>query len=348
MMVAASEDDAEARDRIVAMLRAAGLVPQESDVVLAPLTGGVASDIWKVDAGGQSFVVKRALPKLKVAADWRAPISRNASEAAWFGAVREIVPECVPEILYHDAASGLFAMTYYEPSRYPVWKSQLMDGQADAAFAAKVGQMMARIHRATMNDAEMARRFANDETFQAIRLEPYLEATAKRHVQVADSLMALSRSTLGCHVALVHGDMSPKNILVGPGAPVFLDAECAWYGDPAFDLAFCLNHLLLKCAHKPAATKAFIASFDALHAAYLNELKPEQRGPIAQRAAQLLPALFLARVDGKSPVEYITSDNVRDIVRAAAIPLISDPLSDLDTIRDRWIALVFSRLTGRT
>ncbi len=149
-------------------------------------------------------------------------------------------------------------------------------------------------------------------------------------------------------LALVHGDVSPKNVLLGPDGPVFLDAECAWYGDPVFDIAFCLNHLLLKCAHAPIATMAFMTSFDALHAAYLNELTQEQRAPIAQRAAHLLPALFLARIDGKSPVEYITSDTVRDTVRAAAIPLITEPPCDFDTIRDQWMALVASRLTGRT
>ena len=101
----------------------------------------------------------------------------------------------------------------------------------------------------------------------------------------------------------MHGDVSPKNILVGPRGPVFLDAECAWYGDPAFDLAFCLNHLLLKCSVVPQAKAGFLRCFDALSDAYLDGDRFEG---VEARAASLLPALLLARVDGKSPVEYLT------------------------------------------
>ena len=88
--------------------------------------------------------------------------------------------------------------------------------------------------------------------FHDIRLEPYLVATAGGHPDRADGAAAAgARSRPRPGAALVHGDVSPKNILVGPAGPVFLDAECAWYGDPAFDLAFCLNHLLLKCLWTP-------------------------------------------------------------------------------------------------
>jgi Ser/Thr protein kinase RdoA (MazF antagonist) len=112
----------------------------------------------------------------------------------------------------------------------------------------------------------------------------------------------------------VHGDVSPKNILVGPRGPVFLDAECAWYGDPAFDLAFCLNHLLLKCIWVPKAAEGFLACFRALSGAYLEKFSP---GNLEERAARLLPALHLARVDGKSPVEYLDEEG-KALVRAKA------------------------------
>ncbi len=106
--------------------------------------------------------------------------------------------------------------------------------------------------------------------------------------------------------ALVHGDVSPKNILNGPRGPVLLDPECAFYGDPAFDLAFCLNHLLLKCLWTPAARHGFMACFTSLKDSYLSLVDWEPMTDIEARTARLLPGLFLARVDGKSPVEYIT------------------------------------------
>ena len=116
--------------------------------------------------------------------------------------------------------------------------------------------------------------------------------------------------------ALVHGDVSPKNILVRDAGPVFLDAECAWWGDPAFDLAFCLNHMFLKSVWVPHAREGFLRCYDALSSAYLAGVAWEARAELEERAATLLPGLLLGRVDGKSPVEYLDEAG-RSLVRRA-------------------------------
>jgi aminoglycoside phosphotransferase (APT) family kinase protein len=141
----------------------------------------------------------------------------------------------------------------------------------------------------------------------------------------------------------VHGDVSPKNILAGPDGPVFLDAECAWYGDPAFDLAFCLNHLLLKCLLRPDAADGFLACFDALAAAHLAGVVWEDAAGLQARAARLLPALFLARIDGKSPVEYVTREADKHRVRDLAVPLVRDPPARLSAVRDAWADRIRAR-----
>ena len=276
------------------------------------------------------------MPKLRVTAEWRAPVGRNAAEADWFRVAKTIVPEAVPEVIFHDPQSGLFAMQYFAPENHPVWKAQLRDGHVEIGFAARVGASIGRIHAATMNDTVLAERFANDDTFHAIRLDPYLEATAHRHAALADRLMELSRATLARHQALVHGDVSPKNILAGPRGPVLLDAECAWYGDPAFDLAFCLNHLLLKCVWNRPATAHFLTAFAALREAYMAAIPSAAAEEIEARAARLLPCLLLARVDGKSPVEYLTTDGEREAVRRCATALIATPPQTLAEIAEVW------------
>jgi len=132
--------------------------------------------------------------------------------------------------------------------------------------------------------------------------------------------------------------VSPKNILAGPKGPVFLDAECAWYGDPAFDLAFCLNHLLLKCAWKPQWHAGYLRCFDALAQAYLGSVTWEPRPDIEARTAHLLPGLFLGRIDGKSPVEYITEDGMRERVRRTAKALLRNPVAALADVHGAWEA----------
>jgi aminoglycoside phosphotransferase (APT) family kinase protein len=321
---------------LVAALDRLGLLAPGERPRFTPLAGGVSSDIWRVDLAAGPVCIKRALPKLKVAAEWRAPVERNAYEVAWMEAAGRLAPGSAPRILGHDPGAGLFAMEFLEPARHPLWKAELREGRADPAFAATVGRRLAAIHAGTAGDPAVATRFATDSIFHAIRLEPYLEATARAHPDLGPGLLELVKTTGATKRTLVHGDVSPKNILVGPAGPVFLDAECAWYGDPAFDLAFCLNHLLLKGVARPDRTAALLASFDALAHAYLRHVDWEPRGRLEERAAALLAALLLARIDGKSPVEYITRDEDRSRVRRIAMPYVAKPPKHLAILREAW------------
>jgi aminoglycoside phosphotransferase (APT) family kinase protein len=303
-----------------------------------PLAGGVSSDIYRVDLASGPICVKRALPQLKVEAVWNAPVERNRFEVAWMRTVAAIEPAFVPRVLAEDAGSGSFAMEFLAPGEYPVWKAQLRDGIIDPRAAAEVGRRIAAVHRATAGNASIAARFDTDAIFHSIRLEPYLAATATRHPDCAPALLALVETTRSNKRALVHGDVSPKNILVGPDGPVLLDAECAWYGDPAFDLAFCLNHMLLKGAWRPQWRNRYLECFDALSSAYLAGAFWEPRGALEARVAHLLPGLLLGRVDGKSPVEYLSEERDRGHVRAFAREFLSSPVDELQAIRRAWQA----------
>ena len=321
---------------LIGPLRRMGLVKAGEPARFTPLTGGVSSDISLVEAGGRRFCVKRALPRLKVAALWEAPVGRNAAEAAYMRAVARWAPHAVPRVLGEDAEAGWFAMDYLAPEDHPLWKARLLAGIVDVDFAAAVGRDLAIIHSRSADDPNIAAAFANDETFEAIRIEPYLRATGRAHPELAARFDELASTTLTTKRALVHGDISPKNILQAPAGPVFLDAECAWFGDPAFDLAFCLNHLLLKGAREGADRTRYIAAFSALASAYLAGVDWESGDSLEARAAALLPALFLARVDGKSPVEYLTRESERAAVRQCAEPLVANPPPRLKDVADAW------------
>lgn len=321
---------------LITFLRGTDLIDADEVPAARPLTGGVSSDIWLVETARGPVCVKRALSQLKVAQDWRAPVERNAYEVQWFRAARAYVPEAVPSILAHDEVAGAFAMEYLDPDHFRVWKEELRHGRVDFDVAAQVGSTLARIHAGTAGDAEVEDSFQTDDLFHALRLEPYLEATARVHTDLGDELMALSQATLATKIALVHGDVSPKNILIGRDGPVLLDAECAWYGDPAFDLAFCLNHLLLKCLWVPASFPDLLQTFAILTQAYLSGVTWEPPEDLEARTARLLPALFLARVDGKSPVEYLTNDNEKNRVRSTARALLVDPADTLEDVAMAW------------
>ena len=320
-------------EAVLAFLRGSGLVAPGEIPEAAALAGGVSSDIWKVELRSGPACVKRALPRLRVAQVWEAPVERNLFEKRWLETASRIVPGIAPRVLAATDA-GCFAMEYL--GELPLWKAELRAGRADAAFAAQVGTSLGRIHAATAGDTRIAADFATDASFHAIRLEPYLLATARVHPDLAPRLEALVTRTAATRLALVHGDVSPKNILCGPLGPVLLDAECAWYGDPAFDPAFCLNHLLLKGLWVPDAKARLLESYDALAAAYLAEASWEPRAALEERIATLLPGLLLARVDGKSPVEYLVEPTQKDTVRRVARALLAAPPRTLKEIRDAW------------
>ncbi len=334
------ENEAGGASAVEAQVRAAlerlGLARPGEGLRFERLTGGVSSDIWRVELERGPVCVKRALAKLRVEQDWFAPVERNAFEAAWMRRAAAVVPEAVPELLGQDAEAGVLVMAYLDPARHASWKAELRDGRADPEVAKAVGERLVRIHAATADDPEVAAQFATDRIFHDIRLEPYLLATATRHPDLAPALRALATTTAATRRCLVHGDVSPKNILVGPAGPVFLDAECAWFGDPAFDLAFCLNHLLLKCLWTPRARTDFLRCFDALARTYLAGVRWEPRAALEGRVARLLPGLLLGRVDGKSPVEYLTGEADRNKVRRVARALLATPVDRLDQVRAAW------------
>jgi aminoglycoside phosphotransferase (APT) family kinase protein len=329
---ARTEEVPAAFQRALRELGLAGAEPLRGE----PMTGGVSSDIWRIDAAAGPLCAKRALAKLRVAADWQAPIERNRYEARWMQVAGDASPGCAPEVLGQHAELGVLVMRYLPPARFRLWKEDLRRGHAEVATARAVGAVLARIHAYSAARPALAAQFESDRIFFDIRLEPYLLATAERHEDLRAPLEALVAQTQSNSRALVHGDVSPKNILVGATGPVFLDAECAWWGDPAFDIAFCLNHMLLKCLWNPPASEGFLACFDVLAGASLDGVDWEAAASIEARAAALLPGLLLARVDGKSPVDSLPEEAQRELVRRVAKPLLVEAPARLRDVAARW------------
>ncbi len=324
---------------VLPALRRMGLLDADETPVLTPLTGGVSSLIVRADTRRGPLCVKQALPALKVASEWLAPQDRSHAEVAWLRVVSARWPQAVPELLAEDPESYCFAMSWLPPQDYPVWKAQLRDGLAGIATATQVAALIAAIHAGTAGRPELAERFAYDDNFFALRLDPYFGAAALADPDCAPVLRQLSDDTAARKIALVHGDISPKNILVGRDGPVILDAECAWYGDPAFDAAFCLCHLLAKCLWQPVHRAHYLAAWDAFCAAYLGGVSWESREAIADRIALLLAAILLARVDGKSPLEYL-GEQERALQRQFARRWLLARERSLAAMRADWQAIL--------
>jgi aminoglycoside phosphotransferase (APT) family kinase protein len=270
------------------------------------LSGGVSGDVVLTDEG---HVRKQFLPKLKVAMEWLSDPRRVFREIDSLKAWGRIVgPEAVPQVLGVEPDAFAYTMTYAEG---PSWKDQLMAGEVRLSIAHELGRRLGRVHRHP--DAEAARALAGPGYFPELRIEPYYETTAKRHPDLGIVANFFPQT-------LVHGDYSPKNILVHQEGLWVLDHEVAHWGDPAFDLAFMLNHLLIK---------AFVFADGRYRDAartFLDAYEPEPA--LETRTMYHLAVLMLARVDGKSPLAYLDDDQRRRL-RALARQRIQEPAERL-------------------
>lgn len=141
-----------------------------------------------------------------------------------------------------DCAMGLaISSNGWRHSRCKPWKHSLLAGSIDIRFATLVGATLATAHRISAGHPALRDRFATDEMFTRLRLDPYLRHAGRIHLDLAPLFERPIARSFSLKLVLVHGDISPKNVLDTPTGPVFLDAECAWYGDPSFARAPNLN-----------------------------------------------------------------------------------------------------------
>ena len=291
------------------------------------LTGGVSSDIWRIDLPDGPICVKRALAKLRVAADWHAPVERNRYEAAWMQPRQCRRPRHCPR----PARPGRNQRRAGDAIPVPRRPSAMEDATARRPRRSRfrrAGRDVAGAHpcRHRRRSRPPPRNSPPTASSSTSAWSPICSPPRARTPISRRACEALVAATQHNKRALVHGDVSPKNILAGPRGPVFLDAECAWWGDPAFDLAFCLNHLLLKCLWTPAATSGFLGCFDALAARLSRRRhlgtaggrwKPARRG--CCRACSS-PGWMASRRSSTSP-RAADKDRVRRTARA----LLRDP-----------------------
>ncbi|AFV00515.1 aminoglycoside phosphotransferase [Simiduia agarivorans SA1 = DSM 21679] len=299
-----------------------------------PLTGGVSCEIFLLDDGEHRLVLKRALEKLNVKDDWYADVGRNRTEQQYLRYVADFLPDAVPRVLHSDDANGFFCMEMVEGGLQN-WKQALLAGHYQMGVAQQAGRILGTIHARSFKDASLAGQFANHANFHALRLEPYLITTGKRHPSLQKYFEVAVERIAASRCCLIHGDFSPKNLLVSDSRFVVLDCEVACFGDPVFDLAFLLNHFFLKALRKPEDALAILALASAVWACYQRAAGPVVDADFEHRLTGLLPLLMLARVDGKSPVEYLGKPQ-QALIRTFVAELLPAPPKSLSGLIATW------------
>jgi 5-methylthioribose kinase len=319
-------------------LRETGRVPPEATVGVRALGWGVSNVVlWVEVEGSAPFVLKQARERLRTRAHWVSRLDRIWTEHAALCCLAPLLePGSVPEVLFADRENYLFAMSA-APDDAVVWKEQLLAGVARPEVASAAGSLLGSIHALTLNHPALSDGpLADTVVFDQLRLDPFYRTVAGVHPHVAapiEALLAYPPDLPGR--CFVHADFSPKNILVHAQGLTLVDFETAHAGDPAYDLGFVLCHLLLKAAHATSSTGTGLTAslIDAFLDAYWQRTSalPFDRSSLDRRGAAHAAACALARVDGKSPVDYLLPRH-QDAVRRFATTALLDPLTTCATL----------------
>lgn len=298
-----------------------GTIPDGTSPEITELGGGVSNRVLQIDWQDHCLVVKQPLPNLAVEDDWPADVARVHNEAAAAQVYRQVINNIglerthVPGIQAEFEDDHVIVMDC-APNSATTWKSELLDGKVNRETARAVGSLLGAVHSATTADERLRAEFESKQPFYQLRIDPYHRTVAKRHSDVAEYVNEEIERVTGVNQTLVHGDYSPKNVLIATPETAIceqwvLDFEVAHWGDPAFDTAFMLNHLFIKSVYNHRRHDAYVDAALAFWDAYCEEISWD----VEYETVQELAILMVARVDGKSPVEYISKSSTADALR---------------------------------
>lgn len=295
-------------DNAVEYLQHAGLV--EGPAVALELAGGVSNVVLRVTPEvGAPLVLKQSRELLRTRAEWRSRLDRIWREADVMRWLERLVPGVAPRLLFEDRSNYLIVMEAID-REHVVWKEALLRGQVDLSLGDALGTTLAEIHSRTWSHQEVAEALGDAQAFDELRLDPYYRTVARAHPQLQRDLDEVLVACQTRRRALTLGDFSPKNILLTPDGLRLVDFETGHYGDPAFDLGFFLTHIALKGVRAGSDDGRCFQLAGRFWTAYAEAVSPvvEQDPEFARRCVLNWAGCLIARIDGKSPVDYLDAD----------------------------------------
>ena len=319
--------DIEDFDGLRDYLTTRGYIKSGETVSFTNLHGGVSNRTVKVAwADGRGWVLKQALAKLRVDVDWFSSPERIGVEAKALRCLNRLAPPgTTPAFIFEDLTQHLMGMEAI-PEGHENWKTVLLSGRIISDHFEQLGRLLGAIHRRSSEAISEVRQLFSDTTyFENLRLEPYYLYTARNTEEASDFLNALAQETVLHKDCLVHGDFSPKNTLIYQNKLILLDYEVVHVGDPGFDLGFALTHFLSKAHHLPTERYRLACAAELFWQVYREEIAQlNWAKELEQRVVRHTLGCLLARVAGKSPLEYLTSaEMIRQ--RDAVLALMREP-----------------------
>ena len=304
-------------------LRDGGSIEKNTEVRISLLSGGVSNRTVLLEFDdGSSWVMKQALDKLRVEGDWFCSPERIFYEAEAMRWLDQYVHGNTPKLIFEDQSQYILAMEAVQPP-FENLKTLLISSPPRSIYFKSAGKLLGQIHlQGSKQETHIPELFNDNQFFQTLRIEPYYLETIKKVGESKSFFETLIADTNNDRYTFVHGDYSPKNLLVKDDKLILLDHEVVHYGDGTFDLGFFIAHLLSKSNHLPEYNAEFISGVLVFFEAYLDQTKMMNKSR-EQRAVSHTIGCFLARVCGLSQLEYL-SEEQRHRQKSIALRLLAD------------------------
>ena len=327
----------EVPDQLISYLEERGILEAGESVEVRVLAGGVSNRTVLVSrSAGSDLVLKQALPKLRVATDWFSDPSRIYREAEGMRVLQTLLPAgAVPAFVFEDGDRHILAMAA-APEPHENWKEMLLRGEVDFDLVVQFGKNLGQIHESfDVAGFDPQSVLWKKDFFESLRLEPYYAFAAVQQPGAASFLHQLIEDTRAISETIVHGDYSPKNILVHENRLILLDHEVIHIGDPAFDIGFSVTHFLCKANHMRSKAGLFGEAARRHWSAY-REVCAGGGKDFEFRAMRHTLGCMLARIDGRSPVEYL-DEAARLLQRNAVIDMMRRPPGAIPDLLEQFI-----------
>ena len=313
--------DIAKKEELVRFLLDRKLIEDAAGTKIKYFGGGVSGTVAMAETKDSCFIIKQALASLKVKADWRCDESRMKIEYDAQDLYSRIIPDYVPKPICFDGENYIM-VRHAAPDRCVMWKTELLEGLLDFRIARKAAEALRNIHNRTAGDPGVMEAFSDAQFFYGLRISPYIEYVVEKYPELGGKAGKVIDMLMTGKMALIHGDYSPKNIMTDGTDMYLLDLEVSYYGHPSFDMAFFANHFLLKSVKNRQWADAYLNMLRFMKDIYFGGISFTDARLLEKQVCDVLGFLFLARVDGKSPVEYLTEEADKELVRRTAFTMI--------------------------
>lgn len=323
--------DIGAKEDLLQYLLEKGLISDPQKAQVNYFSGGVSGTVAMVCENEDQMLVKQAMGKLKVRDLWECDPKRIQVEHNALLVYERIIPDCVPTPISYDAENYIMIREAV-PEDWHMWKEALLDGKLNYQVAEKAIRALFTIHNSTALSDEVREQFQDSQFFYSLRISPYIEYVVEKYPFLKSRAQRVIDFLMNQQIALIHGDYSPKNILTRDAQICILDLEVAYFGNPCFDVAFFANHFLLKAVRRKEWGTGYLAMLGYMMNLYFSNVAYMDPITVEEQTVQTLGFLFLARVDGKSPVEYLTNEKDKELVRKLALTILNENFTTFEQV----------------